>query len=504
VANWLAALQVPADALNRARELLAGKDSTPLLVKQLGAQLAGLTFDGGQRQVTLPMSDPDATGTYRATFADTPVPEHYTFYVTATGVTDDGVSFRREAKQETFVLVRPEPDHTQLDIRQIAPGQVNVTMIPRDRFGNVLLLEPSTAGGFGLVAPGARIGELASNLDGTYTSTVTFHPNTNPAIGLQFGGQNIVKPAPVPPIGDLHYPNRVISFTPGAIQAANQHADPDAALGAIVGKPAGTFVSLGAGGQLVVGFYWQVILAGDDGDDITVFIQPDADLRSYRVEAYSVDDVHRGNGHWVPLGESIGVTQSFSLRRAALVSAFALRITDTSGRTRDADLKPLSTPGVSVRGVGALKIGKLAPEPWPLVRQGSRGHPVQTLQYLLGAHGHPVTVDGIFGPDTDAAVRAFQQAGHLTVDGLVGPETWSALIVQASLGSTGDAVRAVQEEFQFRDLSGDLGTGLQVDGIFGPKTDAAVRGFQQALGLAVDGIVGPQTWLALVSGMLSL
>ena len=287
VANWLATVPVPADALNRAKELLAGKDSTPLLVKQLGAQLAGLTFDGGQRQVTLPMSDPDATGTYRATFADTPVPEHYTFYVTATGVID-GVSFRREAKQETFVLVRPDPGRSQLDIRQIAPGLVNVTIITSDRFGNVLLLEPNTAGGFGLVAPGAKVGELGSNLDGTYTSTVTFDPNTNPAIGLQFGGQNIVQPKPIPPIRDLHYVNRVISFEPGAIQTANQHADPDAVLGSIVGKPAGTFVSLGAAGRLAVGFYWQVILASDSGDDITVFIHPDDDLRSYRVEAYAV------------------------------------------------------------------------------------------------------------------------------------------------------------------------------------------------------------------------
>jgi peptidoglycan hydrolase-like protein with peptidoglycan-binding domain len=119
-----------------------------------------------------------------------------------------------------------------------------------------------------------------------------------------------------------------------------------------------------------------------------------------------------------------------------------------------------------------------------------------------------VSVDGIFGPLTDQAVRAFQQAKNLTVDGIVGARTWGALIVTVRQGSTGDAVRGVQEEFQFRNLSGDPSKGLAVDGIFGPKTDAAVRGFQQALhaeipSVAVDGIVGPMTWQALVSGMLS-
>jgi peptidoglycan hydrolase-like protein with peptidoglycan-binding domain len=146
--------------------------------------------------------------------------------------------------------------------------------------------------------------------------------------------------------------------------------------------------------------------------------------------------------------------------------------------------------------------------PWPVVKQGAQEHPIRTLQYLLRARGHQVTVDGIFGPATDAAVRAFQQEKHLTVDGIVGPATWSALVVTVRQGSSGDAVRGVQEEFQFRNLSGDPSKGLAVDGIFGPKTDAAVRGFQQALhadipSVTVDGIVGLVTWQALVSGMLS-
>ena len=146
--------------------------------------------------------------------------------------------------------------------------------------------------------------------------------------------------------------------------------------------------------------------------------------------------------------------------------------------------------------------------PWPLVRKGDRQHPVQTLQYLLRARRRMVTVDGIFGPKTDAAVRAFQAQKGLAVDGIVGPLTWRALIVTVKKGSQGEAVRAVQTEFQFRNLSGNPSLGLQVDGIFGPKTDAAVRAFQQALAedvpsVSVDGIVGPITWQALVSGMLS-
>lgn len=146
--------------------------------------------------------------------------------------------------------------------------------------------------------------------------------------------------------------------------------------------------------------------------------------------------------------------------------------------------------------------------PWPLVRKGDQEHPVRTLQHLLRARGRNVAVDGIFGPLTDAAVRAFQQAKSLGVDGIVGPYTWGALIVEVRQGDSGDAVRGVQEDFRFRNLSDDPDSGLAVDGIFGPKTDAAVRAFQQALhadisSMRVDGIVGPMTWQALVSGMLS-
>lgn len=63
----------------------------------------------------------------------------------------------------------------------------------------------------------------------------------------------------------------------------------------------------------------------------------------------------------------------------------------------------------------------------PILRSGSRGPAVRDLQHALTAAGFPATVDGAFGPGTDAAVRAFQRARGLTPDGVVGPRTWAAL-----------------------------------------------------------------------------
>jgi len=131
-----------------------------------------------------------------------------------------------------------------------------------------------------------------------------------------------------------------------------------------------------------------------------------------------------------------------------------------------------------------------------------------TLQHLLRARGHAVAVAGIFGPLTDKAVRDFQKQKNLSVDGIVGPKTWTALIITVRRGDQGDAVRGVQEELQFRNLSDDPSKGPQIDGIFGPKTETAVRGFQEGIrtmvsSMAVDGIVGPMTWQALISGMLA-
>ena len=142
--------------------------------------------------------------------------------------------------------------------------------------------------------------------------------------------------------------------------------------------------------------------------------------------------------------------------------------------------------------------------PWPLVKRApQRAFPVRPLQQLLRARGYTLDVDGIFGPNTEAAVKAFQDSKSLAVDGIVGPLTWPKLIVQVKRGDTGDGVKGVQEVMKFHDQSDGEGPPIHVDGIFGPITDNGVRGFQTAVDIDSDGIVGPITWRALVSGMLS-
>jgi peptidoglycan hydrolase-like protein with peptidoglycan-binding domain len=130
-------------------------------------------------------------------------------------------------------------------------------------------------------------------------------------------------------------------------------------------------------------------------------------------------------------------------------------------------------------------------EPWSTVGAGTTGPVVTGIQFLLRARAHAVAADGVYGPATGAAVAAFQSAVGLPSDGIVGPETWPQLVVSTGPGSTGDAVRAVQQ-FGLLTMPGEQ--PLDVDGEYGPLTTERVSFFQESWGLSMDGFAGPETW----------
>ncbi len=133
---------------------------------------------------------------------------------------------------------------------------------------------------------------------------------------------------------------------------------------------------------------------------------------------------------------------------------------------------------------------------FPTLRVGSRGRFVRYLQFVLKTEGYVLgSVDGIFGTNTQNAVKAFQQANGLTDDGIVGRNTWyklnnlypTARVLKK--GSYGAEVKYLQQKLY--SFLYPVGT---IDGIFGTNTERAVKQFQQENGLTPDGIVGNNTW----------
>jgi N-acetyl-anhydromuramyl-L-alanine amidase AmpD len=90
--------------------------------------------------------------------------------------------------------------------------------------------------------------------------------------------------------------------------------------------------------------------------------------------------------------------------------------------------------------------------PQATVRRGDAGPVVARLQRLLQAHGAAdlaaadLAVDGVFGPRTEAAVRAFQRRHGLEADGVVGPRTWRALLDSRPIPEYRSPIRAFPEQ----------------------------------------------------------
>ena len=217
----------------------------------------------------------------------------------------------------------------------------------------------------------------------------------------------------------------------------------------------------------------------------------------------------------------------FGARMAATVRAFQKQFNLTAdGAVGRQTWYKISYIYVSVKDLaeltseGEVSSGTLSDGTWggTVLRTGSTGSAVEQLQFWLNTLAQytssipSVTVDGVFGSGTAAAVRAFQRKYGLTVDGVVGRDTWTELYDQFRSiqsdngtpnaypgtalreGSSGQNVRLVQFWLKIARTVYTSLANVTVDGKFGSATAAAVRRFQSYFGLTSDGVVGRITW----------
>lgn len=162
------------------------------------------------------------------------------------------------------------------------------------------------------------------------------------------------------------------------------------------------------------------------------------------------------------------------------------------------------------------------------LRRGTSGPSVVTIQVELNriSQNYPAipkisSVDGIFGAQTEAAVRRFQEVFNLTPDGIVGRATWYALVRYYTAVTSLAELRSQGQRFYANSWAnsnpieqGDTGVKVEhlqymlsvlsayipeipavsIDGVFGPATRNAVIAAQRRFGLPQTGIVNYDTW----------
>ena len=143
---------------------------------------------------------------------------------------------------------------------------------------------------------------------------------------------------------------------------------------------------------------------------------------------------------WTRLGENVGVGSSVAQVSRAFMRSSGHRANILSRSFRDMGVgaaygrgrvwivqifRQPATTGSSYAATSTRSAVAVTPRTataHPVLRYGSRGSAVQRVQVRLR-----ITADGVFGPQTLAAVTAFQRSHRLVADGIVGPNTWRAL-----------------------------------------------------------------------------
>lgn len=144
-----------------------------------------------------------------------------------------------------------------------------------------------------------------------------------------------------------------------------------------------------------------------------------------------------------------------------------------------------------------------------VLKKGSVGALVTTLQKKLYDLGYTIIVDGDFGKETDEVVKQFQEDKGLVSDGEVSSSLMSLLdeelasmkvskekIITGSFLKTGDVgpvVIALQNALRIKNAA----FPITIDGVFGAETAKSLKAFQKDHNLKIDGVAGPETFKAL-------
>ena len=159
---------------------------------------------------------------------------------------------------------------------------------------------------------------------------------------------------------------------------------------------------------------------------------------------------------------------------------------------------------------------------------GDSGPEVETVQYYLAFLGYfypqlpPIAITGFFNDETRDAVFTFESEYGLTIDGGVDANTFRAIEnayrdavaqlpanYQSAIGEPypgrflvegdrGENVRVIQGYLNRIGEADPEIPPIAVDGIFGPKTRAAVTAFQRQIGVEENGAIGPVEWVEII------
>lgn len=163
---------------------------------------------------------------------------------------------------------------------------------------------------------------------------------------------------------------------------------------------------------------------------------------------------------FTPLVDNIRIDGNFGrTTRAAVVNFQKLARLTPDGIVGEQTWNTLVQAYEDTQEVETPDIPPVVPFPGTILRLGSQGEDVRSVQYymnriFLGSSAiAQITIDGIYGPATEEAVRTFQREQNLTPDGVVGKETWDRMISVYNTIIT-NAITS-RQEYQLYDFTTD-------------------------------------------------